>query len=188
MSSHHIIREKQEPALLILSLEGFPDDWLGQLLEWSPTVLATAEVAEDLQSLDTKVDIILGDEQMPTQEHVRLVPISNGDALTTALNLLIAEGYPAVNIISNKFNSEALRPFLEKLDVVIYHQQQKIIAVRPGFSKWLPAHRTVQIMEHLPGLVYTNLAPLTENVYKTIQDGWFSVNFAGSYLFIAEEI
>lgn len=39
MSSHHIVREKQEPALLIMDLNGFNDEHLGQLLEWNPTVL-----------------------------------------------------------------------------------------------------------------------------------------------------
>ncbi|MFD2144372.1 hypothetical protein [Mucilaginibacter antarcticus] len=40
MSSHHIVREKQEPALLVLGLDGFDEEQLGQLLEWSPTLMA----------------------------------------------------------------------------------------------------------------------------------------------------
>lgn len=188
MSSHHIIREKQEPALLIISLEDFPDDWLGQLLEWSPTVLATAEVAESLQSQDIKVDIVLGDDALPAQEHIRVVPAVDHDLLTSALQLLQTEGYPAVNIVSNRFNADAIRPFLPALDVVVYHQQQKIVAVRSGFSKWLPAGRVVRILEHLPNIVYTNLAEVAANVYKTVQDGLFSISFDGDYLFIAEEL
>ncbi|RZK41505.1 MAG: thiamine pyrophosphokinase, partial [Pedobacter sp.] len=39
MSSHHIVREKQEPALYIHQLGNFDEEKLGQLLEWSPTVL-----------------------------------------------------------------------------------------------------------------------------------------------------
>ena len=46
MSSHHIVREKQEPALLVLGLDDFPDELLGQLLEWSPTVIVTADTVE----------------------------------------------------------------------------------------------------------------------------------------------
>ena len=39
MSSHHIIRDKQEPALIIANGEECSMDLLEQLLEWSPTVV-----------------------------------------------------------------------------------------------------------------------------------------------------
>ena len=56
MSSHHIVREKQEPALLVLGLDNFPDELLGQLLEWSPTVITTSQTAEKLVVNGTKID------------------------------------------------------------------------------------------------------------------------------------
>ena len=56
MSSHHIVREKQEPALLILSLEGFEYENLGQILEWSPTVIVQQEIYEIADSLAFKID------------------------------------------------------------------------------------------------------------------------------------
>jgi hypothetical protein len=39
MSSHHIVKEKQEPALYIHHFGNFDEEYLGQLLEWSPTLL-----------------------------------------------------------------------------------------------------------------------------------------------------
>ena len=42
MSSHHIVKEKQEPALYIHQLGDFNEEFLGQLLEWSPTVIVAA--------------------------------------------------------------------------------------------------------------------------------------------------
>jgi hypothetical protein len=42
MSSHHFVRDQQEPALLILALEAFTYDSLGELLEWVPTVICKA--------------------------------------------------------------------------------------------------------------------------------------------------
>jgi len=59
MSSHHIVREKQEPALLILELGLFEEEHLGQLLEWSPTVLVNDASAEKLHSLGIKFDMLL---------------------------------------------------------------------------------------------------------------------------------
>jgi len=57
MSSHHVVREKQEPALLVLGLGNFPDELLGQLLEWSPTVIATPQTAEELVVKGIKVTL-----------------------------------------------------------------------------------------------------------------------------------
>ena len=56
MSSHHVVREKQEPALLVLGLDGFDDELLGQLLEWSPTVITTQQIAERLNAYGIKID------------------------------------------------------------------------------------------------------------------------------------
>ncbi len=66
MSSHHIVREKQEPALLVLGLDNFPNELLGQLLEWSPTVITTSQTAEKLIVNGIKIDWIItdGDEDI----------------------------------------------------------------------------------------------------------------------------
>lgn len=54
MSSHHIVREKQEPALLVLSMDAFDEEMLGQLLEWSPTVICSTGTAEKLDASGIK--------------------------------------------------------------------------------------------------------------------------------------
>ena len=40
MSSHHIVRDNQEPALIIANGADCGDALLQQLMEWSPYVLA----------------------------------------------------------------------------------------------------------------------------------------------------
>jgi thiamine pyrophosphokinase len=62
MSSHHIVREKQEPALLVLSLTDFSFELLGQLLEWSPTLIAITETAIQLHENQIKVDWLIANE------------------------------------------------------------------------------------------------------------------------------
>ena len=61
MSSHHIIRDKQEPALIIANGEECTMDLLEQLLEWSPTVVVLDGAIERVISLGIKVDVWLGD-------------------------------------------------------------------------------------------------------------------------------
>ncbi len=75
MSSHHIVREKQEPALIILSTQNFEEEYLGQLLEWSPTVIVAESIIEQVQSLGIKIDIIVSKNinYQSTQENVKLI-------------------------------------------------------------------------------------------------------------------
>ena len=60
MSSHHIVREKQEPALYIHHLGNFDEENLGQLLEWSPTIVVAASEYEKALSLGIKIDVVIG--------------------------------------------------------------------------------------------------------------------------------
>src|SRR5476649_1842270 len=99
MSSHHIVREKQEPALLVLGMDDFSDELLGQLLEWSPTVMVTEPMAEKLNAYGIKVDWILTDNNSgDIQSDVNLLALNGGPSVKTALTYLIANNYPAVNV------------------------------------------------------------------------------------------
>ncbi len=58
MSSHHIVRENQEPMLFVA---GYDFSWklLDELLEWSPLLIADEEAAEKLNSAGIKMDALL---------------------------------------------------------------------------------------------------------------------------------
>ncbi|MCO5232575.1 MAG: hypothetical protein LC105_11895 [Chitinophagales bacterium] len=57
MSSHHFVKENQEPSLWILG-NHFNYDTIHQLLEWSPSVHAILPSSEILLSLQIKIDKI----------------------------------------------------------------------------------------------------------------------------------
>jgi thiamine pyrophosphokinase len=61
MSSHHIVRDDQEPALIIANGAACSDELLGQLLEWSPLVVVLDSAMERVVELGIKVDVLLGD-------------------------------------------------------------------------------------------------------------------------------
>ena len=61
MSSHHIVRDDQEPALIIANGAACSDEILGQLLEWSPLVVVLDSAMERVVNLGIKVDVLLGD-------------------------------------------------------------------------------------------------------------------------------
>ncbi|MEO8885641.1 MAG: thiamine pyrophosphokinase [Mucilaginibacter sp.] len=187
MSSHHIVREKQEPALLIFDLDNFDSELLGQLLEWSPTVIVTQPMAEKLNSYGIKIDwIIAGDNKEEIQSDVKVIPGNNKAPLLSALKFLTDNNYPAVNIIIDTLNLDYYHPFIDKINLVIFYNGQKIYPVTSGFSKWKPAGEILKILSDDATIKVSGLTPLTGHNYKTTNDGFFTILLNQPYTFIAE--
>ena len=189
MSSHHIVREKQEPALLVLGLDNFPDELLGQLLEWSPTVITTPQTAEKLAAYGIKIDWIITDgSQEVLQSDVKLMSAGNDNLTDAALKFLAWNEYPAVNIITDSFDLKDFKPFANKIGLVIFHHNKKIFPVNPGFSKWKPAGENITILTQGVDFEQKGLLQTSVNTFKTSGDGLFSLHFDAPFLFIAEDL
>lgn len=187
MSSHHIVREKQEPALLIRSLDDFSFEQLGQLLEWSPTVIATMGTFPLLEKNHIKVDWLASD-QLPEsgQTHIKLIDAA-------VLPKLIQEGYRAVNIVDASSGADEnllgkYGGFIEQLDIVIYTANSKIYPVRSGFRKWKPAGETIHVINPPTDFTVKDLEPVSPGVYQTVADGFFTLEFSQPVVFITEGI
>lgn len=189
MSSHHIVREKQEPALLILGMDSFDLELLGQLLEWSPTVIATAHVAEQLNAMGIKVDRVLGNDVGDVmQSDVIYISIQGNAPLEAGLDVLIAENYSAVNVVTDEFNLDDFIPFVAQINLVILHQNKKTYAVTSGFTKWLPAGEELIFLSGSADLISTGLSRTAENTFITIADGVIKLEFSSPFVFISESI
>ena len=191
MSSHHFVKEKQEPALIIADLNGFDEEYLGQLLEWSPTVLVPSHLIEKVISLGIKVDVVLisDNEEINNQEHLKLVK-TGVDFLEDALKYLLFEGYPAVNIVHSKFEEKSYSFFIDAIDIVIFKGEQKIYPVNSGFSKWKISGEEISVFhpESIQNLSFSGLEKINENEFRTLKDGFFSFTFNQPYVFIAEKL
>jgi thiamine pyrophosphokinase len=189
VSSHHIVREKQEPALLVLGLDGFPAEMLGQLLEWNPTVITTRETAQQLIDHGIKIDWIISDKMHDNlQSDVRMMPAGSDTPAEAALKYLVTHDYPAVNVITDDLQLKEYLYFADKISLVIFQNDQKIYAVNSGFSKWKPAGEKIEILTHPHEVRYSGLEPLGNHHFITTQDGFFSLRFDQPFLFIAEKI
>ena len=189
MSSHHIVREKQEPALLILGLDNFDDEHLGQLLEWSPTLIATALMAEKLNAYGIKVDwIITDDANTDLQSDIKYLPIGDKTIIEAALQYLITQGYPSVNIITDDFDLTTYLSFAAQINLAIFYDQQKTYAVNSGFNKWKPADEIIRTISTENNLTTTGLEQISPDTYRTIADGIFSLKFNDPVLFISETL
>ena len=188
MSSHHIVREKQEPALLIVNLAHFSNEQLGQLLEWSPTVMVTEEVYEYADSLGIKIDaVVTNNPNLHAQEHTHIV-LTEYEPLEDALKYLVAEGYPAVNVIAEEFLLKDYVLFVDIINLVIFTSDKKIMPIRSGFSKWQTGGQKVHLLHDAKHLQTEGLKHLSFHEFETEKDGFYALTFEQPFLFIAEDL
>jgi len=188
MSSHHVVREKQEPALLVLSMDNFSDELLGQLLEWSPTVIATELMAEKLNSEGIKIDWILTDGEPDLQSDAKRVALSGEREVKVAMGFLTGNEYPSVNIVTDVVDVADYQHYVNSINLVIYSGEEKIYAITSGFSKWKPAGEIVKILSEITDLQQDGLKQVGKNTYQTIADGMFGLRFSQSFIFISERV
>ena len=164
MSSHHIVRDDQEPALIIANGAACQPELLGQLLEWSPLVVVLDAAIERVISLDIKVDVLLGDfdcdfnpEDYQTKQYpleIVHTPDQNKTDLEKALDYLIERKIPAVNIvwatgrradhtITNLTNIVRYRDLIK---IVILDDHSKIFLLPNKFKKWYTAGTPISLI------------------------------------------
>lgn len=187
MSSHHIVREKQEPALLIANGESCSSELMEQLLEWSPTVVVLDGAIDRVVEKGIKVDVFLGDfdskemdldslreSQYPIQiEHTL---DQDKTDLEKGIEYLINKGYPAVNIVwatgrrmDHTFaNISNIAKYRNQIKIVMLDNHSKITPLLPlpfVFEKWYLAETVISLLplDNVLGITTSNLKyPLRE--------------------------
>jgi hypothetical protein len=154
MSSHHFVKEQQEPALVILDLQYFSWERLSGLLEWVPTVLVAEEAVDQVLSWGIKIDVIISSERfrnentqlLEEQYPLRFLVSQLGEHLKEALHYLLASDHKAAHLIGfSRQDSKQLDEFLDKMDLTLFDEGRKYYPIQGGsFKKWFPA-TTVEI-------------------------------------------
>lgn len=154
MSSHHIVRDDQEPALIIANGAECSQELLGQLLEWSPYVVVLDSAIERVIELGIKVDVLLGDfdrgfdpeyykeKQYPLE--IIHTPDQNKTDLEKAFDFLIEKGHKAVNVVwatgkradHTITNITNIIRYQDQLKIVIIDDHSKIFLLPKRFEKW----------------------------------------------------
>lgn len=185
MSSHHIIREKQEPALYIHELGEFNEEYLGQLLEWSPTLIVNDAVYEKVISMGLKVDAVVNSSgQHAFQENTKIIEVKT-EELDAVLDFLIAEKYQAVNVIDTKSNLRELGSYVSGINIVVFTATEKAYAIKSGFKVWKPKGSIFKI-EVISYFETSNLKQEENGDFVVLNDGFVEFNFTTEYLFISE--
>lgn len=185
MSSHHIIREKQEPALYIHQLGAFNEEYLGQLLEWSPTLIVNAAEYEKVVSMGMKVDAVVNDSgRHDFQENTKVIDVKT-EALDAVLDFLMAEEYQAVNVIDLESNLRELGSYISGINIVVFTATEKAYAIKSGFKVWKPKGSIFKI-EVMSYFETSNLMQEENDDFIVLNDGFVEFTFTTEYLFISE--
>ena len=188
MSSHHIVRDDQEPALIIANGAACSNELLGQLLEWSPIVIVLDSAIERVLELGIKVDVLLGDFDNGFDPHLyeaqqypmKIVHTPDQDKtdLEKAFDYLIANAIPAVNVVwatgkradHTITNLTNIVRFRDLLKIVILDDHSKIFQLPPTFRKWYPKGSPISLIPVgvASGITTANLKYPLDNETLTI--------------------
>lgn len=149
MSSHHFVKDKQEPAVYIYSEESLNYELLGQLLEWCPVVIADEHVLYLLNHEPIKIDIVvqrdLSDDEISawvsTQSNLNVIKLDLAeDKLFSIIAYLQKENHSALSLIACSDEHFAkLNEFDFELDIIQYSKNYKGFYIKNSFKKWKEA-------------------------------------------------
>ncbi|GAA4052303.1 thiamine diphosphokinase [Flavobacterium chungnamense] len=182
MSSHHIVRDDQEPALIIANGASCSFELLGQLLEWSPIVVVLDNAIDRVLQLDIKIDVLLGDfdddfnpeiykeKQFPLE--IVHTPNQDKTDLEKAFDYLIEKGHKAVNVVwatgkradHTITNITNIVGYRNKLKIVILDDHSKVFLLPNKFEKWYTKNTPISLIPigKVRGITTQNLFyPLT---------------------------
>ena len=184
MSSHHIVRDDQEPALIIANGAECSRELLDQLLEWSPFVIVLDSAIERVLHLGIKIDVLLGDfdrgfdadyykeKQYPLE--VIHTPDQEKTDLEKAFDYLIEKGHKAANVVwatgrradHTITNITNIVRYRDQLKIVILDDYSKVFLLPKKFEKWYTANTPISLIPigHVSGIHSDNLFyPLKED-------------------------
>ena len=156
MSSHHFVKEGQEPALIISEATVVPLEKIQELLEWSPTVIVIEPALQMVLSWGIKIDVAIVSassvdswkKALHQQGPLKLLSYSDEEPLTTAFYFLISTKQRSAHLVASwdKDLASLITPFQDRLSAVVMTGPLRWSFVTSGkFEKWLPENSSIEI-------------------------------------------
>lgn len=164
MSSHHIVRDDQEPALIIANGAACSLELLNNLLEWNPLVIVLDSAIDRVIELGIKVDVLIGDfdrdfnynSYKEKQYPIEIIKIEdqNSTDLDKAIDYLINRNIPAANIVwatgkrtDHTFtNITNLIKYENLIKLVVLDDFSKIFLLSKIYKKWYPENTILSLI------------------------------------------
>jgi hypothetical protein len=179
MSSHHFVKEDQEPALLII--DALDHRTIEPLLEWAPLIIVYDKVLEELLSRGIRIDVVITrSDQVDAMKQsiteyfpVEILPYQTREnQIHTAFHFLIRRKQKDVTIVAHETPEvfELLRNFTDKMNITWVTDKIKWSSVQGGtYAKWLPGDSELFI--HASDTVYlSDKVEISGNVLRTAGD------------------
>jgi len=188
MSSHHIVRDDQEPALIIANGAACSLELLNNLLEWNPLVIVLDSAIDRVLELGIKVDVLIGDfdcnfdynaykkKQYPIE--ILKIEDQNSTDLDKAIQYLINRNIPAANIVwatgkrmDHTFtNITNLIKYENLIKLVILDDFSKIFLLHKNYKKWYPEKTILSLIpvDTAEGITTKNLKYNLNNELLTL--------------------
>jgi hypothetical protein len=175
MSSHHFVKEGQEPALLIFEPIGLNE--IEPLLEWAPLVVVAEPALEHVLTWGIKIDAVVGKNVntlkmvLAHQTPVRLIEAKQ-NYLTTSIEFLIDA--KQFNVCVSCHQPESLIPLLAdfhsqmEISLLTFNEKWSYIRSRK-YSKWLMKNASLKIFAG--ELLLLNGRPLSGNLISASEEG-----------------
>lgn len=152
MSSHHIVRDEQEPALILEDISSMPFDIIGQLLEWAPVVVCGDSALDQALNFGLNLDVVFAQEPekwVHSLNHLPMVRLekANGSWVKDALDYLEKEGHSSANIVSSKAESHfsLLLEMKAGIQVSLISENRKFVGVEGELKKWMPTGARLEV-------------------------------------------
>ncbi len=171
MSSHHIVKENQEPALLILNTEAIRFEKIQELLEWSPTVIIVESCLEKVLGWGIKIDVVLAPAeriQSLTQTLHHQAPIQflsfedERKIIACVIEFLKSGHQKAVNVLANSWaDFEKLQ--IANLDCELFFEGKRWSFARDArFRKWY--ERDVQLYAYPNSVQFSSITGASKSL------------------------
>lgn len=191
MSSHHIIRDNQEPAVFIADIQdGLSENLLAQILEWSPTIISLASSIELLESKGIKVNVLLQSLHHPILDdiqadmEVRTYPEDN--YLPALFDYLRQARNFAVYLFGCPLETGILS-YADRFTISLIQGNRNSLLIN-RYSKWLPQGTKIYLEAGLLTGTFDNLIQSGENAYQVVRDGFVNIPQQKGYFFLTEEL
>jgi thiamine pyrophosphokinase len=148
MSSHHFVKEGQEPALIIANGQSCSYELLTQIMEWCPYVVALDGAYDRLCELNVFADLVIGDmdslKTTTANKKTQIVQIDSQENtdLEKAIDYLIGKNYRDINVvwatgkrIDHTINNVVMLAKYPNFKIVLYDDYSKIFLAPKAFSK-----------------------------------------------------
>ena len=182
MSSHHIVRDEQEPAILITEVKKKYWSVIEQLLGWIPTVIIDENCVSDVLLRGFKIDIVICQKEklaslkelLQDQQPIKFLLKQEKTVYEVAIEYLLDRGYKGVNIFGG-FDVTRSLSINGQISAVWYDIEYRyVLSNKKTYQKWMTANNVFYLLstESDQQFVIENADKSdTENVYRCSSEG-----------------